>query len=118
MAEKLIYASAARTATPAPVTVNAGRYRELTLVIDVTAVTAAPSTVVNIERVDSASGKFLPVLSSAALVAAGTVTLTVAIGAAVTANASANASLPQTFRINSVHSNANSMTYSVSAHLR
>lgn len=118
MAEKVIYASAARTATPTAVTVNAGRAKELRVVIDATAITATPSVVCTIDGIDSTSGKAFNILTSAAIVAVSTTVLTIALGATVAANVSASAPLPQTIRITMTHGDADSITYSVTAHLR
>lgn len=118
MAEKVVYASAARTATPTAVTINTGRAKELRVVIDVTAITATPSVVCTIDGVDSLSGKTFNILTSAAIVATGTTILTIALGQTVAANVSASAPLPQTIKITMTHGDADSATYTVSAHLR
>lgn len=118
MAEKVIYASAARTATPTAVVVNAGRSKELRIVIDATAITATPSVVVTVDGIDSTSGKFFNIITSAAIVATGTTVLTVALGVTPAANVAVSAPLPQTFRVVATHGDADSITYSITAHLR
>lgn len=118
MAEKILYASAARTATPTAVVVNAGRAKELRIVIDCTAIVSAPSVVFTVDGIDSTSGKFFNIITSAAVVAAGTTVMTVALGVTVAANVAVSAPLPQTFRVVATHGNGNSITYSVTAHLR
>lgn len=118
MAEKLAYASAARTATPASYTFSTGRAKEARIVIDVTAITSTPSVVFTVDMVDSLSGKFPNIITSAALVATGTVVLTIALGATVAANVAVSAGLSEVMRITPTHGNANSITYSVSVHLR
>jgi hypothetical protein len=118
MAEKVIYASAARTATPTAVVVNAGRSKELRIVIDVTAVSATPSVVFTVDMIDSTSGKFPNIITSAAITATGTTVLTVALGVTVAANVAVSAPLPQNFRVVATHADADSITYSVTAHLR
>lgn len=118
MAEKLLYASASRTATPTAVVVNAGRAKELRIVIDATAITATPSVVVTVDMVDSASGKFPNIITSAAIVAVGTTVLTVALGVTPAANVAVSAPIPQTFRVTATHGDADAITYTITAHLR
>lgn len=118
MSQKVIYPSAARTATPTAVDIGVGnRAKFLKIVIDTTAIGAAPSTVVTVDMVDSLSGKLINLLTSAAIVGVGTITLNVGPGLPATANVSANAALGDTIRITATHGNGNSHTYSVSAHL-
>jgi hypothetical protein len=115
-----VYASAARTATPTAVTVPTGRYNYLNLVIDVTAVTATPSVVCTIDALDPLSGKYYNLLTGAALTDSGapyTVVMKIGPGLPVTANVSANAALPGTLRVTMTHGDADSITYSVAAHL-
>lgn len=115
-----VYASAARTATPTAVTVPAGRYNWLHLVIDVTAVTSTPSVVCTIDALDTISGKYYNLLTSAALTESGapyTRVLKVGPGLPVTANLSANDVLPSTIRVTMTHADSDSITYSVGATL-
>lgn len=115
--ERTLYASAARTATPTAVTVRAGRYKGIHLVIDVTAVTATPSVVPKIEGVDSVSGAVYTLLTGAAITATGTTVLKVYPGIAVSANVSASDVLPETIKVTLTHGDADSITYTVAAHL-
>lgn len=117
MSQKTLYASAARTATPTAVTVNTSRVKALRLVIDATAVTATPSVVVTIDAVDSISGKFVNLLTSAAIATVSTVTLTIALGVTVAANVSASMPLGDSVRVTMTHGDTDSITYTVSAHL-
>lgn len=109
--------SAARTATPANTNeyILTGKFRGLIVVVDVTAVTSTPSTVISIQGVDRVSGKTYAILDSAALVATGTTVLRVGAGLTAAANLVANDLVPPFIRIVATHGNANSMTYSVSA---
>lgn len=116
--EKVLYASAARTATPTAVTVNTSRIKGLRLVIDTTVVPgSAPSNVVTVDAVDNTSGKFINLLTSAAITAVGTVALSIALGATVAANVAVSTFLSDSVRVTVTHGNGNSVTYSVSAHL-
>jgi hypothetical protein len=117
MSQKVLYASAARTATPTAVNINTARVKALRLVIDVTAVTATPSVVVTIDAIDSLSGKFPNLLTSAAITATGTTILTIALGQTVAANVSASTPLGDNVRVTMTHGDADSITYTVSAHL-
>lgn len=110
------YASAARTASPADaVFVNYG-YLGVMIVIDVTAVTATPSVVFNIEGVDSLSGKVWTLLASAAITGTGTTVLEVHPGITASTNVRAKGAVPRNWQINPVHADADSITYSVAVH--
>jgi hypothetical protein len=114
------YASAARTATPAAVTVPCGRYNYARVVVDVTAITATPSVVMTIDALSPVSGKFHNLLTSAALTESGvpyTRVLMLGPNMPVTANVSANTMLPDTIRVTMTHGDADSITYSVAVEL-
>lgn len=115
--ETTVYASAARTATPAAVVLATGYARGLHLVVDVTAIVTAPSITVTLEQQDLASGKWYPLLTSAAITTVSTTVLKVYPGLPVAANASASDVLTEAVRVTATHANGNSITYSVSAHL-
>jgi hypothetical protein len=115
--EQTLYASAARTATPTAVEVNTRRFRSLVIVLDATAITSTPSITIAIDRKDNASGKYINILTSAAIATVSTNTIRVGLGLPVTANVSQNEPLPNVVRITVTHGNANSITYTCSAHL-
>lgn len=115
--EQTLYASAARTATPTAVEVNTRRFRTLVIVLDATAITSTPSITIAIDRKDNSSGKYINILTSAAIATVSTNTIRVGLGLPVTANVSANEPLPNVVRITVTHGNANSITYTCSAHL-
>ncbi len=120
MSEVVVYASAARTATPAAVdlaTDDNRNARALVLLIDVTAVGVTPSVVPTIEGVDVASGKVWPILTGAAIVAVLTRALRVAPLLVAVANLTAQDVLPERVRITMTHGNGITITYSVTAHL-
>jgi hypothetical protein len=115
-----VYASAARTATPAAVTVPTGRYNSLHLVIRATAATSTPSVVCTIDALDPVSGVYYNLLTSAAITESGvpfTRVLKVGPGLPVTADLSANDVLPSTIRVTMTHADSDSITYSVGATL-
>lgn len=115
--EITLYPSAARTATPAAVTVATGYARGLHLVVDVSAIVSTPSITVTLEQQDVASGKWYPLIASAAITAVSTTVLKVYPGLPAAANASVNDVLTETVRCTVTHANGNSITYSVTAHL-
>jgi len=115
--EQQIYASAARTATPTAVEVNTRRFRSMVVVLDATAITSTPSVTIALDRKDNASGKYINILTSAAIATVSTNTIRIGLGLPVTANVSANEPLPNVVRVTITHGNANSITYTVSAHL-
>jgi len=115
--EQQIYISAARTATPTAVEVNTRRFRSMVIVLDATAITSTPSVTIALDRKDNASGKYINILTSAAIATVSTNTIRIGLGLPVTANVSANEPLPNVVRVTITHGNANSITYTVSAHL-
>ena len=87
-------------------------HRGLRVVVDVTT-PGTGSITVTIDELDQVSGKYVTLLTSAALTTTATTVLRVFPGATVTANASANDTLGATWRIKVTHNNANAITYSV-----
>lgn len=112
-----VYASAARTATPTATAIGTSGAHGVRVVIDVTAVAATPSVVPTIDGYDDLSGQWFNLLTGAAIVGTGTTVLTVYPGITVAANVSASTVLSNTFRVVMTHADADSITYSVSAHL-
>lgn len=119
MAEvKTLYASAARTATPTEVEFqNAGDARGMHVIIDVTAVTATPSVVFNIEAKDPASGDWYLLLDSTAVTAVSTTILKIHPNLTAVANSVAQDGLPLDLRVRPVHADADSITYTVGANM-
>lgn len=115
--EKVIYASAARTATPTAVVVNTSRIKAIRLVLDVTAITATPDLTVKIDAVDNTSGKFVNLLTSASVATVSTNTYAIALGITVAANLTASTFLTDAVRITVTHGDADSATYTLTAHL-
>lgn len=115
--EKVVYASAARTATPTAVEISTYRAKALRVVIDVTAVTATPLLTVTVDGKDNLSGKYYNLITSAVIGTAVTTVLTIAPGVTVAANLAVSAPLPDTCRITVSHGDADSATYSVSAQI-
>lgn len=110
-----VLASAARTATPDTVELEVAGYRGVHLIIDATASAATPSVVVTILGVDRLSAKTYTILASAAITGTGTTVLRVGPGLTASANTVANDVLPPVIRIQSVHGDADSLTYSIGA---
>lgn len=117
MAEVTVYASAARTATPTAVVLNCQRARGLVVVIDATAVTATPSVVCTLDGFDVLSGKYFNILTAAAVTAVSTKVLKIAPGITVAANLAVADVVPESVRVLMTHGDADSITYTVSAHL-
>lgn len=108
-----VLSSAARTATPDTYEYEVSGYRGLHLTIDATASAATPSVVVTILGVDRASSSTYTLLASAAITGTGTTVLRVGPGLTAAANTVANDVLPPVIRIQSVHGDADSITYSI-----
>lgn len=113
---RLLLASAARTATPAPADqLNYGS-AGLVVTINVTAIGVAPSVVPAIQFKDAA-GVYYTLLTGAAITAIGATILRLDPRLPAVANLIAQVHFGRTFRVNLAHSNADSITYSVSADL-
>lgn len=110
-AQKTILASAARTATNNTQVTHAGIGGKI--IIDVTAATATPSVVFTIQGIDPASLGAFTILASAAITGTGTTILTIHPFATASANVAVNDFLPENFNVNAVHSDTDSITYSV-----
>ena len=109
-----LLASAARTATTATADQTNYNGRGVHIIIDVTAIGAVTVTP-TIQGKDPASGKYYSLLAATAISATGTVVLKVGPGIQPFVSQSAADMLPRTWRVNFVHSNANSVTYSAGA---
>ena len=109
------FASAARTAT-STVDVNVENAHGLVLVIDVTADPALASVVFNIDGLDDATGNTWTLLDSAAIAATGTTILRISPHLTASANTIGKDIIPPLIRINPVHADADSITYSVTVH--
>lgn len=114
----LIYASAARTATS-----NVERDERhhprvgMHLVINVTAIGAAPSVTPSIQGYDRLSNTFYNILVGAAITTVSTVILRVFPGATIATNLVANDFMPGYWRLLMTHANGDSITYSVAAQM-
>lgn len=110
--------SLARTATPDTMEYdNAGRTRGLTLVADMTAVTATGTVTFKVQGVDRTSGKTWDILASTAVSTVSTTVLRIGYGITAAANAAVSDVIPPVVRIVATHGNGVSMTYSVALHL-
>jgi hypothetical protein len=104
--------TAASAAALVPIYYNNANGNSLILVIDVTAVT---SLVVSVVGYDATSGKTWPIITSAAIVGAGTTILRVALAATPAANLAVNDMLPTQWGVTATHAAA--ATYSIGAHV-
>jgi hypothetical protein len=109
--QKTLLASEARTAT----TASSDQHNGVTVIIDVSAVAATPSVVFTIQGKNELTGTYYDLLSSAAVTATGVTRLRVHPALTVAANAAASDLLPSIWRVNAVHGDADSITYSVQA---
>lgn len=105
--------SAARTATVSSADIANLSGCGITVVLDVTAKGTAPSITLKIQQKDPASGKYIDLLTSAAVTTVSTNTYRVYPGLTAAANVTVNGVVGKTFRITMTHSNTDSITYSV-----
>ena len=111
-----LLASAARTTTQTSADLYNPYAQGIKVTVDVTtAGTGSITCTINFK--DPASGKYVNLLTGAAITTAVTNTYTIFPGATVTANVSANDQLPLVFQIVITANNANTITYSVGYNL-
>lgn len=112
-----VYTSAARTASPTPSTLLNRFERGVQVIVDVTAITDTPTVVFNVQGKDAVSGKWYTLLASAAVTGISTTVLRVEPGSTEAANTVAAAGVPRVWRVQAVHGDADSITYTVGANL-
>lgn len=110
-----LLASAARTASINSPNQNNYNASGVIITIDVTAIVTAPSVTFTVKYFDTLSTKWVTLLTSAAITTVSTTTLKIRPGLTAVANLVANDVLPRIWRLEAVHANANSITYSCSA---
>lgn len=113
--EVTVLASAARTATPTIADFTNVNASGVIVTIDCTAASATPSVVFDIKYKCSLSGKYVTLLSSAAVTGTGTTKLCVYPGVTVAANVTASHPLPRVWTMVATHADSDSITYSISA---
>jgi hypothetical protein len=110
--------SAARTVDPNTIELrDLGRVSGIAVMIDATAIVSTPSITVKIQGVDVLTGKTWDILTSTAIATAVTTVLKVRPGITPVTNVAVADIIPPIVRIVVSHGNANSITYSVTAHL-
>lgn len=112
--EITVFSSAARTATENSADLSNPYARGAVLVIDVTAVTATPSVVFTVKGKSALGSDYYTILASAAITATGQTVLRIYPGLTASANVTASDVLPATWRVEAVHADSDSITYSVS----
>jgi hypothetical protein len=115
--QKTLLASAARTATVNTADQRNRQHLGVRVHIDVTAASATPSVVFTIQGKDTITGDYYTLLASAAVTATGDTFLLIYPTVTAVANAAANNVLPASWRVNCVHGDADSITYTVTAEL-
>ena len=83
------------------------------LIIDVTAINLTPTITVSIEGLDEATGKYYTLIESAAITTVSTNTLKVGKNVIESTNISAQDFIPNNIRVSVVHTDADSITYSI-----
>lgn len=112
------YDSAARTASPTPTDLVNNSSRGIIVVTDISAIGgAAPQIQVTIQGKDPISGNYYNMLVSPVYSIVATNVIQLYPGISETPNIKESAILPASYRILVTHSNADSITYSVSASL-
>lgn len=106
-------ASAVRNATTNSGNITNYNGKGADFIIDVTAVPGVDTVTPSIQIMDVTSGKFVTILTGAAIVAVSTVRLVVYPGITPAANISISDILSRTFRVVMTHSGAGNFTYSV-----
>ena len=117
--QRTILPSASRT-SPAGTIVdidNTEDYRSAIVVMDVTADPETGVVAVVIQGKDILSGEYYDILISAAIVSVGTTILHVGDGTADLDDFARGTRLPRVWRIDAVHADTDSITYSIAADL-
>lgn len=114
---KTIVPSAARTTAIPVVEQDSRRFLGLSIFLDITAAPGAQSLTLAIEAKDPASGKWVALLTGAAITATGTTHYQIYPGITDVANQRLSIALPDVWRVTVTHSGAGSWTYSVGATL-
>jgi hypothetical protein len=115
--EVILYASAARTATPTAAEFGANGAHGLHLVINVSTLAASPSVVPTIDGYNTLSNGWYNLLTGAAITATGTTVLKIYPGIVAVASAAASDVIPNKLRLVLTHGDADSITYSAAVHL-
>lgn len=116
--QQIIHASAARTATPTATTyANGDGHRGVVVVIDVTAIAASPGITVTIQGYSPVGDDYYTILAGLEITGTGTTVMRVYPGLTASNNVTANDVLPPQWRVNVVHTDSDSITYSVNAML-
>lgn len=115
--EVIVFASAARTVSENSADLTNPYARGVILVIDVTAVTSTPSVVFTVKGKSSLGTDYYTILASAAITGTGQTVLRIYPGLTAVANLTASDILPAVWRVEAVHGDADSITYSVSGNL-
>lgn len=108
-----ILASAARTATVSVSGINTGDAPAAYFVLDVTVDGAAASITWKVDYLDETSGKYINLLTGAAVADVGTTVYKISPALTAAANSIAAEHLPQTLKVTVTHADADSITYSV-----
>lgn len=108
----------ARTATPATFQLEGtGRSTAMVVVLAVTAFASGASVTLSVSGYDPGSETTWPLVTSAAVTGTGTTVLKISPGITVAANESVADILPPIVDITVTHSNADSITYALTAHV-
>ncbi len=117
--EATVLANAARTATTASADQTLYNSRSVVLIVNIASIVDTPSITPTLQIKDSISGNYFTIwTAAAALTAAGTYAYLFALGGAGSAGSFTEAvAIPvtRTWRVNMVHADADSATYSVSS---
>jgi archaellum component FlaF (FlaF/FlaG flagellin family) len=111
-----VLASASRTTTQTQADQSNPGFRGIAVTLDMTIV-GTGSVTLEIDVKDPVSGKYIPLLTGAAVTTNSTNVYKVYPGATAAANVTANDNLWDTYRIKVVANNANAATYSVTSTL-
>jgi len=108
-----ILASAERTATVSVSGIDTFDAPAAYFVLDVTVDGAAASLTWKVDYLDYASGKYINLLTGAAVAATGTTVYKISPALTAAANSIAQEHLPKTLKVTVTHADADAITYSV-----
>lgn len=112
-----ILGSAVRTATTTSSDIENKHNIGAHVIIDMTVVPGVETVTFALQGLDETSGEYYTIITSAALVATGTVILKIYPGITTAANLSVSDILPLKFRVVATHSASGNFTYSIGVNI-
>lgn len=115
--DSVVFPSASRTSTPAPVTFVNAHSNFLRVVLDLTSFVTAAQLTLTIDGLDSVSGKWINILTGPLVTSISTTVYIIGPGLGAVTNQVVNSMLVRNLRVGVAHGNTNAVVYSVGKQL-